>query len=196
MKIPFFSNSIRERDRIITLVSAFVLKFDEQNQPLYITKLLKLLFYFDFLWYKHQRKSFTGDVYVRLPYGPVPSIIKDQLDLLKNTNEENEEIDEYDLNSVFSKHLTAEPDNQTKGYIIKLKTGKQEVEKKMDNYLTDWDRALIDELVRVFKETSVRDIVEQTHKEEPYKKTSEMEIITYLLANRGSFPRANITVPL
>ena len=193
MKIPFVSNRVREWDRINALVTAFVSRFKEQGQPLYITKLLKLLFYFDFISFKSKDNSFTGDVYFKLPYGPVPSIIKDQLDLLKDINEENEEIGEYELKSAFSEYLHATQDSQTKGYVLELKNGVRL--DKFEEYLSDWDNALIEELVKTFKDTSVKEIVDQTHKEDPYIKTSEMEIITYLLAGDESFPKVKIAIP-
>jgi hypothetical protein len=37
------------------------------------TKLNKLLFHSDFLHYKRYGRSITGDRYVKMPYGPVPS---------------------------------------------------------------------------------------------------------------------------
>lgn len=53
------------------------------------TKLMKLLFYSDFLHYKRNLLSITGTPYVRLPYGPVPK----DYDLLLSTIEKNAMID-------------------------------------------------------------------------------------------------------
>lgn len=201
MQMPFFTSGFnsgarRDWDSIHALVLAFVSRFEQCEQPLYITKLLKLLFYFDFLSYKHNERSFTGDVYVKLPYGPVPSIIKDQLDLLKYNNEENEEIDEYELQSSFLEHLDVKQDPETKGYALQVKNKNEERLNELGEYhLSVWDRELIDNLVKFFKEASVKEIVEQTHQEKPYKKTSEVEIISYLLAGEDGFPKAKIEIP-
>ena len=48
------------------------------------TKLNKLLFYVDFLFYKHNAVSFTGAAYRRLQYGPVPaeySVLREWLEM-------------------------------------------------------------------------------------------------------------------
>ncbi|KPJ58500.1 MAG: hypothetical protein AMS15_08270 [Planctomycetes bacterium DG_23] len=42
------------------------------NEHLGKTKMMKLLYYLDFDHYEQYGKSVTGDVYLRLPYGPVP----------------------------------------------------------------------------------------------------------------------------
>jgi len=42
------------------------------NEKMYPTKMNKLLFYVDFLYYKLFNRSVTGTTYLKLPYGPVP----------------------------------------------------------------------------------------------------------------------------
>ena len=42
------------------------------NREIFKTKLMKLLFYSDFLYYKNFHTSITGMQYVHYPYGPVP----------------------------------------------------------------------------------------------------------------------------
>ena len=51
--------------------SNMVTYFAKKQEP-YITKLNKLLFYADFLHFKHYKVSISGAIYNRLHYGPVP----------------------------------------------------------------------------------------------------------------------------
>ncbi len=43
------------------------------------TKLNKLMYYLDFISYRDRAKSVTGDSYVHLQYGPVPSDLEDKI---------------------------------------------------------------------------------------------------------------------
>lgn len=52
--------------------AAMALFMSEHCQGVYKTKLWKLLWYADFLWFKRQGRSISGTVYAHLPYGPVP----------------------------------------------------------------------------------------------------------------------------
>src|SRR3989344_1196674 len=54
------------------------------NQYLHKTKLNKLMYYFDFISYRDNKKSATGDQYVHQEYGPVPSKIDDVIISLKS----------------------------------------------------------------------------------------------------------------
>jgi putative zinc finger/helix-turn-helix YgiT family protein len=51
---------------------AEVIKYFCNNREVFKTKLMKLLFYSDFIHYKKYNKSITGLRYAHLPYGPVP----------------------------------------------------------------------------------------------------------------------------
>ena len=53
------------------------------NQYLHATKLNKLLYYLDFVYFRDHKKSVTGDVYIHQGYGPVPSRIDEVLADLK-----------------------------------------------------------------------------------------------------------------
>ena len=177
-------------ERINALAVKFVRAFEDQGKPLYITKLLKLFFYFDFISYKQRGKPFTGDYYFKLPYGPVPSVIKDQLDLLKKENDENEELQEFELQSAFAKYLEAVKDERSKGYVLKVRQDVDIPEKKFDKYFSERDTALFADMVERFRDKNVKEVVDMTHQEVPYTKAVDMTPITYLLANRKQFPKA------
>ncbi len=62
-------------DKFINAILFFAEKTDKEKFG--ITKLMKLLFYADFLHYEKFGRSIFGDEYYRLPEGPVPSISYD-----------------------------------------------------------------------------------------------------------------------
>lgn len=67
-------NSLNGYRRLSLPRIAHVLAYFEQHiGDLYKTKLNKLLFYADFMAYKHNGYSITGLVYRAIPYGPVPA---------------------------------------------------------------------------------------------------------------------------
>ena len=95
----FLENKMKSKDRLVSYLSEYngysllsedkvynVILYFAKN-GIYKTKLLKEMFYADFLYYKYFCKSITGLVYAKLPYGPVP----DQY--------------EYILNECFKKNL-------------------------------------------------------------------------------------------
>ncbi len=54
------------------------------NQYLHATKLNKLLYYLDFIYFRDHQKSITGDTYIHQGYGPVPTRIDEVLAKLKS----------------------------------------------------------------------------------------------------------------
>lgn len=62
-----------EAERFFALTRFFVESAQNDDVPLYQTKLNKWMFYADFLAYKRYQQSITGSRYVRLSYGPVPN---------------------------------------------------------------------------------------------------------------------------
>ena len=186
-----FNGQILDWERVNALAVKFVDAFKKQGESLYITKLLKLFFYFDFVSYKRNEKPFTGDIYCKLPYGPIPSIIKDQLDLLKQGNDENEELTDIDLKSMFAKYLEAEQDEVTKGYKLKIRQDVDIPKEEFNDYFSESDSELFNTMVEAFKNKTVNDIVEMTHQEVPYTKVKrDTGVINYLLAYEEEFPKA------
>ena len=148
---------------------------------LYTTKFLKLFYYFDFISVLERGTPASNDTYYHLPFGPIPSFIKDQLSLLK----ESGKIINHDLMEVevkcFESVLLDVVEMEDKGsdkYIIKTKKGYEE----NLNYLSSYEQNLLDDLITEFKTTPTKDIVEKTHKEVPYEQTPENNVIDYVLA--------------
>lgn len=147
---------------------------------LYFTKFLKLLFYFDFISVLERGVPVTNDTYYHLPYGPVPTVIKDQLSLLRNENKEEEELisndDSYKDSriSIFQDVLKLEASG--KGFILK-NIGAINL-----SYLSEYEKGLLDDIILEFKTKTTKEIVDQTHKEVPYVQTPANNIIDYKLA--------------
>jgi putative zinc finger/helix-turn-helix YgiT family protein len=133
-----------------------ILYFTQNGVPK--TKLMKLLFYTDFVNYKRNLLSMSGIPYVRLPYGPVP---KDH-DLLLSTIAKNDLIEiEYDFYNEYT--------------FINIKS-KQE----FDDTLFDEDEVEIMKLVKDhFKNFGSVAISDFSHEEEGWKNTEDREIISY-----------------
>lgn len=126
------------------------------------TKLMKLLFYSDFLNYKRNLLSMSGTPYVRLPYGPVP---KDH-DLLLSTIAKNEMIDiEYEFINDYT--------------IINIKS----LEQFDDTLFSEEELEILEQVYDQFKEYGSVAISDFSHEEDGWKNTEGREIISYNYAD-------------
>ena len=69
-------------ERVYTNAVLYFIKYCN-NQYLHATKLNKLLYYLDFIYFRDHKKTVTGDIYIHQGYGPVPSQIDEILSKLK-----------------------------------------------------------------------------------------------------------------
>jgi putative zinc finger/helix-turn-helix YgiT family protein len=139
-------------DKLINMILYF------SNAGVLKTKLMKLLFYSDFLNYKRNLLSMSGMPYVKLPYGPVP---KDH-DLLLSTLEKNKFINiDYDFVNEYT--------------IINIKSQ------------TDFDESLfspeeiqiLEQVKEHFQGFGSRKISDFSHEEDGWKNTDDSEVISY-----------------
>lgn len=122
------------------------------------TKLMKLLFYADFLNYKRNLLSMSGIPYVRLPYGPVPL----DHDLLLSSIEKNEMIDiEYEFINDYT--------------IINIKSLKQ----FDDTLFNEEEIEILQQVYNHFKSYGSVAISDFSHEEDGWKNTEDREIISY-----------------
>lgn len=142
-------------------------------EELYVTKLMKLFYYVDFLAYLERGASVTGDTYYKLPYGPVPTFIKSEVNNIINEDPEDP------TNSLLKGYIKAKAvkTKNYKGYIIES-TGKKPSPKN----ISEAEFELLNKIVDKYKNTSARALSDQTHKEAPYKLSSENGVIDYSLA--------------
>lgn len=147
---------------------------------LHLTKLLKLFYYFDFISVLETGRPVTNDTYYHLPYGPVPTFIKDQLVLLRDEISKQEATIMDDgtkhepIKSIFSDIVELEL-KKSKIVIKNLKEAEKE-------YFSEYETELLDDIIDEFKGYTATQLVRKTHNEVPYSQTSMMNIIDYKLA--------------
>ncbi len=143
-------NTDLDIDKVVELINYLA-----QDVPnLHKVKLMKMLWYCDYLHYKREEKAITGLVYNALPMGAVPERYE-SLVLLEGVEYDEVQYDDYI------------------GYKFKTIQGFQ-VEK-----LTDTEMKVIDEVIEQFKNTNATQIVEKMHEEEAYKNTPKNQPISY-----------------
>ena len=123
------------------------------------SKLLKLLFYADFLHFRKFGKSITGLRYAHLPYGPVP----DQHDFL--------------LGSIQKIDGEIQTNDQLIGpYSAEIYTSQTPPNA---NAFSDEEMMVIREVTEKFRHFNAREITEFSHAEKGYQETGTRELIPY-----------------
>lgn len=122
------------------------------------TKLLKEMFYADFLFYKEHGRSLTGLEYCKLPFGPVP----DKFDTILFKCYNDEVIDyEFEFNSF------------RECYLI---TSRKKIDKDL---FTEEELKILNKVKKYFNKYTVGDIVNYSHKEKAFTDTNKCEKISY-----------------
>lgn len=133
------------------------------------TKLNKLLWYSDFLHYKHHARSISGAAYAHYPYGPVPENYGLFLASLCATNT-------LTLNEVdFGINRQGEP-----------MLG-EEISASREPQLEEFPQSAIVVLQAVhkyFAPLNSKNISDLSHQEDGYKETGDRELISYAFAER------------
>jgi putative zinc finger/helix-turn-helix YgiT family protein len=125
------------------------------------TKLNKLLFYTDFLFYKHNAVSFTGATYRRLQYGPVPA----EYSILRQKMEMDDLITVQEVqyqNGNSGEELTPGPCAD----VLSVKFAAEEAR-------------VLEFIVCQFKGATPKDISERSHLESAWLNTPEKGLISY-----------------
>jgi uncharacterized phage-associated protein len=170
----------------ITRAQQAALYFATNVSDLYLVKLMKLFYYLDFISVRETGKAVTNDAYFHLPYGPIPSFIKDNIDSL-DTKVKEEEVKILNPNqtgtpiwlkvsSVFDGVLKL--DTKGKGKVASPASGQAFDATKLSEYEKD----LLADIVRDLGGKTVQQIVDMTHAEAPYTQTSPSQMIPYELA--------------
>lgn len=128
---------------------------------LYKVKLMKFLWYSDFLSYKRRGHAITGLVYQALPMGAVPIAHDSIIDL------HGVEYDEIDMGDGTGYHFKESPNREYQN-------------------LSQEDMDILDEVIGIFGQYSTDAIVSAMHEEEAYKKTPPRDIISFQFAERLS----------
>lgn len=137
--------------------------FAERVPDLWQTKLLKLLWYADFLHYKNHAVSITGLKYVHLPFGPVPDNYDALLHLLK-----------------------------VGGYIVKQPKFQYDLEGEVieaarsnlsGSWLDEAERATVRLVASRLASLTSRQLSERSHQESAWLETTDGECIPYSYAD-------------
>lgn len=148
-------------DKVIDIL----LYLTENIESLYVTKALKIFYYLDFISLSERGAPITNDIYFKLPYGPIPSFIKNEIDNLSVG--ENSQLKDY-FN--IEKKGTSKLIKKNKGIKRKLK-------------FSEYEKTLIGYVVTKIGKKGTSQIVEKTHKEKPYLLTEDNSIIDYSLSS-------------
>ena len=122
------------------------------------TKLLKEMFYADFLFYKENCKSITGLEYCKLPFGPVP----DRFETILSKGYQEDIID-------YKPVITPSKEY----YEI---TSKKKFNKDL---FTKEELEVLDKIKKYFKNYNAKEIVDYSHKEKAFIDTNKCEKISY-----------------
>lgn len=152
-----------EREKLINAAIYFV----KHTRNCGVTKLLKLLYFLDFLHFKETGKSVTGLDYYAFPFGPVPKRLYEEI-------------------------KTPPPDLKESLFIPEFKNDKSflaiQAKKKFDDkHFTKRELRLLERVAFIFKEARAEDMKETSHlPNHPWDKTintkGRMAKIDYLLA--------------
>jgi putative zinc finger/helix-turn-helix YgiT family protein len=131
----------------------------------FATKINKLLWYMEFLYFKKYSVSIAGNCYLHRPYGPVPN----GYDLILGAmiNEGIIEKEEVFLHKEIQEQLKVKANYDKKIF------SKEEMQ-------------IMNFVLETFKDYSCTKISQYSHEEIPYKNTSEGEEISYNLAEKLS----------
>ena len=138
------------------------------NQYLHSTKLNKLLYYLDFIYFRDNKKSVTGDIYIHQGYGPVPSRVDDILTSLKNDGAINTEVLSY-----------------KDGELIQFELKDPKIFDE-DIFPAD-QKKLLKQICDEFGNWPTDKIVAQTHLEAPWFYSKPYEVVDYAYARDIDF---------
>lgn len=119
------------------------------NEKLGITKLNKLFYYLDFISYRDRKESVTGETYVHLQMGPFAVQLQDKI--IKEAKEKKLIIQKKDESLKFGERnryqVLAIPDVSV---------------------FDDYEKELLDNICKTFKEWKTDQMIAQTHSEAPW----------------------------
>ena len=125
------------------------------------TKLNKLLFYADFLNFKHSSVSLTGTAYRAIQYGPVPASFDHLCARMERADQIRIEERDYGGGNV-GLAVLADPNAAA-----------------VECPLTYTEIAVVDFVVEQFRHTTAKAISEQSHQGSAYRNTEEKQLISY-----------------
>ncbi len=136
-----------KQEKYINALLYFISNCD--NPKLGITKLNKLFYYLDFISYRDNRDTVTGETYVHLPMGPFASHLQEKIIKLAEKN-----------------GLIQGKEEES------LKFGKRNRYKALQepnlSVFSEYEKKLLEYICNTFREWSTDQMIAQTHSEAPW----------------------------
>ena len=163
--IDFFNLIFKNNDSLTEFNGYTKVNIEKVEEMVYVlsdteiskTKLLKEMFYSDFLFYRDTGKSITGLEYIKLQHGPVPDKFSFLIDFCYSENVIDYKVNLYkdrEYNAITSKELK----------VTKLSNEELEIINKVKKY---------------FKNYTAEEIADYSHKEKAYINPKYKERISY-----------------
>jgi len=140
------------------------------NQYLHATKLNKLLYYLDFIFFRDHKKPVTGDIYIHEGYGPVPSRVDEVLTALKSEGA-------IDVSAVDYKD----------GELIQFEL--KDADQLDESVFLETQKKLLKQICDEFGNWPTEKIVAQTHLEAPWFYSKPYEVVDYAYSRDIGFFR-------
>lgn len=134
-----------------------------------ITKLMKLMYFVDFLHVKKYGSPITYDTYVNLEHGPIPSTIMNLVNTAASDPDQ----------SMLADTLSIERLN---GVEMKRIVCTHEFDSNDERLFSSTELKILKEVVKRFGDKNTKFIEEASHKDTPWKTTKLLEEIPYALA--------------
>lgn len=155
----------------IAKLKAILLYFANNTDTTFLgkVKLMKLIYFLDFMHLKTYGSPITYDTYVNLEHGPIPSFIKNLVDSAADN------IDESILaDTIFFK--------QPQGTQMCRCLPKRKFTEKDKKYFSETELEILNKVCVRFGDKNTKTIEDASHDETPWKKTNLLDKISYELA--------------
>jgi len=149
-------------DKVTQIVKFFAVK----DEDLFKLRLLKYLFYSDFLFFKRFSVSLSGLTYQRFPMGPVPVEYDFLLDFVIKTGEVAKELIDFGYEHTGEKIIAVDDFDES--------------------YFSKDELDVLETVYQELKDYSSKAISELTHKEPAWLETGHLEYISYEHSDRLS----------
>ncbi len=150
----------------LTKMTNMILYITQSLNGTFKTKINKLLWYMDFVYFNEFSVSISGSNYIHLPYGPIP----DDYDLIIGVMINEKLLEKEEVS--FKQDVVGENLKALFAYD--------------SNCFNEGELKVMDFVIGYFKDFTCGQISEYSHEEKPYKKTADNEKISYGLSSELS----------
>ncbi len=152
-------------------LKAILVYFANNTEKLGKVKLMKLIYFLDFVHVKKYGRPVTFDNYVNIEHGPIPSTIKSLVDYL------GEDINSKLADAVYIKKVP------TRKKAMDKIVPRREFNKNDERLFSKSELEVLKEVAKRFKNANSDQIEKASHQESPWKSTNYLDPIDYSLAS-------------